>query len=89
MEEARKTLRGIIIFIPLVLIKVYQKLISPLLGPSCRFHPSCSYYAVQALKRHGLLIGGWLSIKRILKCHPLNPGGVDHVPPKPNNTKHQ
>lgn len=89
MEKARKTLRGIIIFIPLVLIKVYQKLISPMIGPSCRFHPSCSYYAVQALKQHGLLIGGWLSIKRILKCHPLHPGGVDHVPPKPNKTKHQ
>lgn len=63
------------------LIRVYQYLISPLLGPRCRFYPSCSHYAVEALQRHGPLRGGWLAARRILRCHPLNPGGYDPVPP--------
>lgn len=67
---------------PLVaLIKVYQYVISPLLGPRCRFWPSCSHYALEALREHGFLRGGWLSLKRLSKCHPLHPGGVDPVPP--------
>lgn len=61
-------------------IRVYQVLISPLLGPRCRFYPSCSHYAVGALQTHGLLRGGWLAVKRIVRCHPLNPGGYDPVP---------
>lgn len=62
------------------LIRVYQWLVSPLLGPRCRFHPSCSRYAVTALRRFGAVQGTWLTIKRVVRCHPLNPGGLDPVP---------
>lgn len=61
-------------------IRLYQIFISPLLGAGCRFYPSCSQYAREALAAHGLIFGGWLSLKRILKCNPLNPGGIDPVP---------
>ncbi|SDL00286.1 hypothetical protein SAMN05661010_00725 [Modicisalibacter muralis] len=63
------------------LIRVYQYVISPLLGPRCRFWPSCSSYAIDAVRLHGPFRGGWLALKRILKCHPWHPGGVDPVPP--------
>jgi len=67
---------------PLVwLVRIYQWTISPLLGPVCRYYPSCSAYGVTALERHGLLRGGWLTVRRVLRCHPWAPGGVDHVPP--------
>lgn len=69
------------------LIKGYQVLISPMLGQNCRFHPTCSCYAQQALEQHGLVKGTWLSMKRISKCHPLHPGGFDYVP-EPNKNKH-
>jgi putative membrane protein insertion efficiency factor len=62
------------------LIKFYQNTISRTLPPSCRFIPSCSQYSYQAIEKYGLLKGGWLAIKRILRCHPLNPGGYDPVP---------
>ncbi|GLS84805.1 membrane protein insertion efficiency factor YidD [Paraferrimonas haliotis] len=65
-------------------IRGYQLVISPMIGPRCRFNPTCSHYAIQAIKVHGTLIGSWLSIKRILKCHPLHPGGEDPVPDKHN-----
>lgn len=65
----------------LFIVRVYQVLISPLLGQNCRFHPSCSCYAHQALKQHGALKGSYLSIKRIVKCNPMHPGGFDEVPP--------
>ena len=65
------------------LIHVYQRLLSPLLGPRCRFHPSCSHYAVQAIERFGPMRGGWLALRRLGRCHPLNPGGIDPVPDKP------
>lgn len=61
-------------------IRLYQRLLSPLLGPRCRFHPSCSHYAVEAIRRFGPLRGSWLAVRRILRCHPLNPGGIDPVP---------
>ncbi len=61
-------------------IRAYQRLISPLLGPRCRFHPSCSQYALEAIERHGPVKGGWLALRRIARCHPLNPGGHDPVP---------
>jgi uncharacterized protein len=63
-----------------LLIHAYKWLISPLLGPRCRFYPSCSDYALEALQRHGLFKGSWLASKRILRCHPYNPGGFDPVP---------
>lgn len=63
-----------------VLIRGYQRWISPLLPRSCRFVPSCSEYAAQAVERHGLLRGGGLAIRRLLRCHPLHPGGFDPVP---------
>ncbi|HET8723692.1 MAG TPA: membrane protein insertion efficiency factor YidD [Anaeromyxobacteraceae bacterium] len=66
---------------PLVgLVRVYQRLVSPLLPPSCRFYPSCSAYAVGALERHGALKGSWLAARRLARCHPFHPGGVDPVP---------
>jgi putative membrane protein insertion efficiency factor len=61
-------------------IKLYQRFLSPLLPPSCRFVPSCSRYAYEAIEKHGLLKGGWLGIKRISRCHPFNAGGYDPVP---------
>jgi len=64
----------------LFFIKVYQLLISPLTGPTCRFYPSCSEYAFEAVKKHGSLKGLFLAVKRILKCHPFHPGGFDPVP---------
>ncbi|HZI97299.1 MAG TPA: membrane protein insertion efficiency factor YidD [Actinomycetales bacterium] len=64
-----------------LVIRAYQLLVSPLLGPVCRFYPSCSSYAVIALRRHGAVRGTWLTVRRLLRCHPWNSGGVDHVPP--------
>jgi putative membrane protein insertion efficiency factor len=64
------------------LIKLYQFLLSPFLGQNCRFHPTCSQYAVEAINEHGMLKGGYLSMRRIIKCHPFNEGGVDPVPKK-------
>jgi len=63
-----------------VLVRTYQLLISPLLPPSCRFSPSCSEYARQALSKYGPMKGLWLSLKRVLRCHPWHPGGPDPVP---------
>jgi putative membrane protein insertion efficiency factor len=64
----------------LFLIKVYQYAISPMLGPACRFTPSCSEYAYQAIVRYGPAKGLALSVKRIVRCHPFHPGGFDPVP---------
>lgn len=63
-------------------IRSYQLLISPLLGPRCRFYPSCSSYAIEAIDRFGVIQGGGLALRRIGRCHPLHPGGVDPVPEK-------
>ncbi len=67
-------------FILLLLLRFYRKAISPYLGNNCRFHPTCSVYAMQAIEKYGALKGIWLAIKRIGKCHPLHPGGIDEVP---------
>ncbi|WP_413057069.1 membrane protein insertion efficiency factor YidD [Sporosarcina sp. 179-K 3D1 HS] len=63
-------------------IKIYQKAISPLTPPSCRFYPTCSHYGIEAIDKHGAFKGGWLAIKRISKCHPFHEGGFDPVPDK-------
>ena len=63
-------------------IRAYQRWLSPLLGNNCRFSPTCSNYAIEAINRFGVIKGCWLATKRILKCHPLNAGGEDPVPPK-------
>ncbi len=61
-------------------VRVYQVILSPIFGGSCRYYPSCSAYAIEALERHGALRGGWLAIRRIGRCHPFRPGGFDPVP---------
>jgi len=63
------------------IVKSYQRWLSPLLGNNCRFTPTCSSYAIEAINNFGVLKGSWLASKRILKCHPLNAGGLDPVPP--------
>jgi putative membrane protein insertion efficiency factor len=63
-----------------LLLRVWQYLVSPVYGPTCRFYPSCSGYALEAVDRHGLVRGGWLAVRRLGRCHPWNPGGVDPVP---------
>jgi putative membrane protein insertion efficiency factor len=62
------------------LIQAYRYALSPMLGRHCRFYPSCSEYAVEALQRHGALRGGWLAARRLARCHPWHPGGFDPVP---------
>jgi len=64
----------------IALVRAYQLAISPLLPPSCRYYPSCSNYAMEALERHGAWRGGVLAARRILRCHPFRPGGFDPVP---------
>ncbi len=64
----------------IALIRVYRYLLSPLLGPSCRFTPTCSCYAQDAIARHGAMHGGWLALRRLSRCHPWHPGGYDPVP---------
>ena len=62
-------------------VQLYRRLISPLLAPSCRFHPTCSAYALEALEKHGVVKGGWLMLRRLLRCHPWSgTGGEDPVP---------
>lgn len=67
-------------FLVVGIIKFYRFAISPLFPPSCRFQPTCSKYAMEAIERFGVLKGGWMAIKRIGKCHPYHPGGYDPVP---------
>lgn len=64
------------------IIKFYQRFISPLKPPTCRFYPTCSSYSIEAIEVHGALKGSWMAIKRISKCHPMHPGGFDPVPPR-------
>jgi hypothetical protein len=63
-------------------IRIYQQLLSPLFPSTCRYDPTCSHYAIEALKKHGVLEGGWLSLKRIFSCHPWGGKGYDPVPDK-------
>lgn len=62
-------------------LRVYRNVISPMTPPSCRYYPSCSSYALLAVERHGALRGSWLAVRRLARCHPWTPGGVDDVPP--------
>lgn len=64
----------------IVLLKAYRKVVSPLYGQVCRFFPSCSAYALEAVTVHGAVKGSWLAVRRLVRCHPWNAGGVDHVP---------
>jgi len=70
---------GFMKYLALFLIALYQKFISPLFPPACRFIPTCSQYAREAIYKYGFLKGFWLSLKRLLKCHPFHPGGYDPV----------
>jgi putative membrane protein insertion efficiency factor len=72
----------------IMLIRGYQYLISPLLGNHCRFHPSCSSYAIEALQVHGAMRGAWLALRRLGRCHPWHPGGYDPVPDKADQGTH-
>ncbi|MFJ6211959.1 membrane protein insertion efficiency factor YidD [Streptomyces sp. NPDC092296] len=71
------------------LIRIYQWTISPLLGPVCRYYPSCSHYGYEAIRVHGAVKGTGLTAWRILRCNPWSPGGVDHVPPRKRPVWHQ
>lgn len=62
------------------LIRVYQRTLSQVLPPSCRFYPSCSEYGYQAISKYGVFKGGWLTVRRLARCHPFHPGGYDPVP---------
>ena len=74
-------------FIFIGLIRIYKKFISPLFPRCCRFNPSCSSYAIEAIEVHGVIAGLWLTLKRLMRCHPFCKGGYDPVPPKKNKNK--
>ena len=67
----------------ILLVKMYRFLLSPFIGQHCRFHPTCSVYAIEALERYGAIKGSWLALRRLLRCHPWHPGGYDPLPNKP------
>ncbi|NOJ69178.1 membrane protein insertion efficiency factor YidD [Paenibacillus alvei] len=82
LESAPRSRRSLGTRIAQAPVRAYRKWISPLKPPTCRFYPTCSTYAMEALEVHGPWKGSWLTVKRIVKCHPFHPGGVDKVPPK-------
>ncbi len=82
--RAVRRLLGVVADLPrrglVVLIRAYQLVVSPALPPACRFTPTCSQYALEAVRRHGAVRGSWLALRRLARCHPFNPGGFDAVP---------
>jgi uncharacterized protein len=77
MMHGLRSLPGRLLALP---IRGYQRFVSPVLPPACRFTPTCSQYAIEAIQRHGAMRGGWLALKRLARCHPWHPGGHDPVP---------
>ncbi len=75
-------MKKVIKLVIIKIIKIYQYLISPLLGQNCRFYPTCSSYAIQAINKHGILKGGYFALKRILRCNPYGGQGIDEIPDK-------
>ncbi len=75
-------------FLLILPIRFYRTFISPLFPPVCRFQPTCSQYAIAAIDRFGPIRGSWLALRRLLRCHPLHPGGYDPVPPLETKTPH-
>ena len=80
MKTSPSPLAGLPARITIILIKTYQKLVSPALNPRCRFQPTCSQYAAASIGRFGVIRGTWLGVKRIARCHPMHPGGFDPIP---------
>jgi putative membrane protein insertion efficiency factor len=80
MSEASSRRPQVLVQVLVLLVRMYQRLISPLFPASCRYVPSCSEYAAQALRRHGMARGLWLSVRRVLRCNPWSDGGEDPVP---------
>lgn len=80
MRKLLRWLGGAVAAVLILPIRFYQLCISPMLGPSCRFTPTCSQYAVEALRKHGLMKGSWLAVRRICRCHPWGGSGYDPVP---------
>ncbi|MEP7018720.1 MAG: membrane protein insertion efficiency factor YidD [Actinomycetota bacterium] len=81
------SVRALVIAPAIALIRAYQLVVSPMRPATCRFYPSCSAYALTAIERFGLVRGSWLATRRLLRCHPWNPGGVDHVPGTTSTTE--
>jgi uncharacterized protein len=79
-RESRALVSAAVVRLLVALLRVYQRFVSPVIPPSCRFYPSCSAYAVKALQVHGPLRGIWLTVRRLLRCAPWHPGGYDPVP---------
>jgi len=81
-ENNGRTPGQLLNFVPILLIKFYQTFISPLLGPSCKYHPTCSHYAIEAFRQHNFFYASWLTVWRVLRCNPFSKGGYDPVPPR-------
>jgi len=81
-EHNGKTPGQLLNIVPILLIRFYQSFISPLLGPSCKYHPTCSNYAIEAFRQHNFFYASWLTVWRVLRCNPFSKGGYDPVPPK-------
>ena len=80
LDSMRGSINRSLAWLLLLLIGFYRRFISPMIGPRCRFTPTCSAYGLEAIQRHGPWRGGWLTIKRLLRCHPFTPCGCDPVP---------